>query len=85
MLFVIKSILHLEKSLEQHKKKRFTPLLAPLDGDYFVADARRVHQIIKTYTQGESAEEWIRTLHQYQDGCIEIYLLSRLTSKEKET
>jgi hypothetical protein len=49
--------------------------LAPLNGDYFVADACRVHQIIKTYAQGESAEEWIRTLHRYQDGRRDLLAL----------
>jgi hypothetical protein len=49
--------------------------LAPLTGDYFEADARRVHQIIKTYTQGESAEEWIRILSRFQDGRKDILAL----------
>jgi hypothetical protein len=49
--------------------------LAPLTGDYYVADARRVHQIVKTYTQGESAEEWIRTLARYQDGRRDVHAL----------
>jgi hypothetical protein len=49
--------------------------LAPLTGDYYVADARRVHKIVKTYTQGESAEEWIRTLARYQDGRRDVQVL----------
>jgi hypothetical protein len=49
--------------------------LAPLTGDCFEADARRVHQIIKTYTQGESAEEWIQILSRFQEGCKDILTL----------
>ena len=48
---------------------------APLTGDYFVADAQRVHQIVKSYTQGESAEEWIRGISRFHDGRRDIRAL----------
>jgi hypothetical protein len=48
---------------------------APLTGDYFVADAQRVHQIVKSYTQGESAEEWIRGISRFRDGRRDIKAL----------
>jgi hypothetical protein len=33
---------------------------APLKGDVFQADARKVHQLIKSFLQTESAEQWIK-------------------------
>ena len=42
--------------------------LVPLNGAFFNADSKRVHQVIKTYTQCESAGEWIRSIQCHQDG-----------------
>jgi hypothetical protein len=41
---------------------------APLTGQYFVADSRRVHQLLTGYLQGENTEAWIRSIAKFQDG-----------------
>ena len=33
---------------------------APLNGPHFEADARRVHQLVTSFTQGEISEQWIK-------------------------
>ena len=35
---------------------------APLNGPKFLADARKVHQLLKNFLIAESAEQWIRPL-----------------------
>ena len=41
---------------------------APLVGQYFVADSRRVHQLLTGYLQAENTEAWIRSIAKFQDG-----------------
>lgn len=41
---------------------------APLTGQYFQADSRRVHTLLTGFLQGELTENWIRPLAPYQDG-----------------
>lgn len=41
---------------------------APHNGPYFMADSRRVHNLITGYLQGELTESWIRPLARYHDG-----------------
>ena len=41
---------------------------APLSGDEFQADARKVHQLIKSFLQTETAEKWIKPLTRRQMG-----------------
>ena len=49
---------------------------APLDGPHFEADARRVHQLITSFVQGESAEQWIKMHARKQNGRIDWLALS---------
>ena len=39
---------------------------SPLEGAFFQADARKVHQLIKSFLQTESAEQWIKPLSRKQ-------------------
>jgi hypothetical protein len=50
---------------------------APLTGQYFVADSRRVHQLLTGYLQGENTEAWIRSIAKFQDGRRDMIALRR--------
>jgi len=41
---------------------------APLADAVYIADTRRVHNILRNFVQGEASESWIRTIARYQDG-----------------
>jgi len=41
---------------------------APLTGPHFEADARKVHQLATTFTQGETSEQWIKRHVKKQNG-----------------
>jgi hypothetical protein len=41
---------------------------APHTGPFYIADSRRVHNLITGFVQGELTESWIRPLARYQDG-----------------
>ena len=46
---------------------------APLTGQYYiVAGARRVHNLLLGYLQGEDSESWIRSIARFQDGQRDI-------------
>ena len=40
----------------------------PLEGQYFLADSRPVHQLLYSFLQGKNMESWIRGIAKYQDG-----------------
>jgi hypothetical protein len=50
---------------------------APLRGQYYIADARRVHNLIVGFLQGEHTENWIRAIARYQDGRRDMIALRR--------
>ena len=50
---------------------------APLTGQYFIADARRVHNLLVGFLQGENTENWIRNIAKYQDGRRDMFALRR--------
>jgi hypothetical protein len=50
---------------------------APHTGQYFLADSRRVHNLITGFLQGEQSESWIRNIARYQDGRRDIIALRR--------
>ena len=41
---------------------------APHEGQYYLADSRRVHNLLTGYLHGELTENWIRNIARYQDG-----------------
>ena len=47
----------------------------PLEGPKFESDARKVHQIISSFTTGENAEQWIKTIARQQNGRSDIVAL----------
>lgn len=58
---------------------------APLSGDVFQADARKVHQLIKSFLQTESAEQWIKPLARRQSGRDDMIALRKHYSGEGNT
>ena len=55
---------------------------APLAGQYFIADARRVHNLLLGFLQGENTESWIKSVARYQDGRRDMTALRRHYSGE---
>ena len=58
---------------------------APLAGSNFQADARKVHQLLKSYLQAESAEQWIKPIARHQDGRRDMEALRKHYSGEGNT
>ena len=48
---------------------------ALLDGKYFIADTRHVHNLLIGFLQGENTENWIRSIAKCQDGRRDIIAL----------
>ena len=48
---------------------------APLTGPHFEADARRVHHLEMSFTQGKTLEQWIKMHARKQNGCIDLEAL----------
>jgi len=55
---------------------------APLVGQYYTADARRVHNLLLGFLQGENTESWIKSVARYQDGRRDMTALRRHYSGE---
>ena len=48
---------------------------APLTGNIFQADARKVHQLVKIFLQAETAEQWVRPHLKAQNGRFDMKAL----------
>ena len=58
---------------------------APLNGPSFQADARKVHQLIKSFLQTETAEQWVKPHASKQNGRINFKALRAHYSGEGNT
>ena len=58
---------------------------APLEGPMFQADSRKVHQLIKSFIQTETAEQWIKPLARRQCGRQDMDALRKHYSGEGNT
>jgi hypothetical protein len=58
---------------------------SPLVGAVFQADARKVHQLIKSFLQTETAEQWIKPLARRQSGRADMKALRDHYSGEGNT
>jgi hypothetical protein len=58
---------------------------APLEGPTFQADARKVHQLIKSFLQTETAEQWIKPIARRQSGRDDMQALRSHYSGEGKT
>lgn len=50
---------------------------APLNGTYFKADNKRVHQLVRSYTQGEPSHQHIADIERKQDGRLDVLTLTK--------
>jgi len=48
---------------------------APLNGPHFETDARKVHQLATSFTQGETSEQWIKMHVKKQNGRVDLKAL----------
>jgi hypothetical protein len=58
---------------------------SPLTGAVFQAEARKVHQLIKSFLQTETAEQWIKPLTRKQNGRADMEALRKHYSGEGNT
>ena len=58
---------------------------SPLTGASFQADARKVHQLLKSFLQSESAEQWIKPIARKQSGRLDMKSLRDHYSGEGNT
>jgi hypothetical protein len=58
---------------------------APLAGPTYQADARKVHQLIKSFLQTETAEQWIKPIARHQSGREDMQALRNHYSGEGNT
>jgi hypothetical protein len=58
---------------------------SPLTGPVFQADSRKVHQLIKSFLQTETAEQWIKPLARKQNGRADMEALRKHYSGEGNT
>ena len=58
---------------------------APLSGDVYQADSRKVHQLLKSFLQTETAELWIKPLSRCQSGRDDMEALRKHYSGEGNT
>lgn len=47
----------------------------PVEGSWFEADARTVHQLIESYTTGENSEVWVKKIRRHQNGRMDMEAL----------
>lgn len=70
-----------DNDLPDHKAEHDTFMqkciaCAPLEGVAFEADARQVHHLVTACVQGESSEQWIKTIKKFQNGRKDVKALS---------
>ena len=58
---------------------------APLQGPTFQADGRKVHQLIKSFLQTETAEQWIKPIARHQSGRQDMQAFRNHYSGEGKT
>ena len=62
-----------------------TVRMAPLEGTNFKADAKKVHQLLKSFLNAETAEQWVKGLSKKQNGRLDMQALRRHYSGEGNT
>ena len=62
-----------------------TVRLAPLEGTNFKADAKKVHQLMKSFLNAETAEQWVKGLARKQNGRLDMQALRRHYGGEGNT
>ena len=78
MSYVIRDDDGPDYSLEEEEDFDFEQLAiscAPLTGLIFKSDARKVHQLINGFMQGETSETWIKSKVKRQKGRLDFKVL----------
>lgn len=85
LCYVIRELERPEPSVDFASFNEKAIACAPLTGSNFQADARKVHQLLKSFLQSESAEQWIKPFAKRQDGRKDMEALRGHYSGEGNT
>lgn len=83
--YVVREKEHDELDAEYGSFNEQAVACAPLEGPTFQADARKVHQLIKSFLQTETAEQWIKPIAKRQSGREDMQALRNHYSGEGKT
>ena len=73
--YVIRAVENADPDMDYSNFEEECVARCPLVGPKYEADARKVHQLIASYTTGEHSEQWIKPLKKLQDGCKDMEAL----------
>ena len=74
LLYVVREKEHVDGTLYESFHEEVVAR-APQEGPAFIADAKVVHQIITSLTQGENAEQWIKSIRKKINGRLDMQAL----------
>ncbi len=57
-----------DSQYESFNERERASSCSPLEGASFQADARKVHQLLKSFLQTKTAEQWIKQIASKQNG-----------------
>ena len=75
--YIVQEVADPEEGVEYDTFNERMIARAPLTGQYYLADSRRVHNLLTGYVQGEQTEGWIRSIARYHDGRCDMTALRR--------
>ena len=75
--YVVREIANPEEDREYSTVTERMIARASLQGQFYEADSRRVHNLLLGFLQGENTENWIRGVARYQDGRRDMEALRR--------
>ena len=85
LLYVVRESEVLDPGTEYGSFNEQAVACAPLTGPTFQADSRKVHQLLKSFLQTETAEQWIQPLARRQSGREDMKALRSHYSGEGNT
>ena len=77
LAYIVRAATDPEEGVEYETFNERMIARAPLTGQYYLADTRRVHNLLTGYVQGEQTESWIRGIAKHQDGRRDMMALRR--------
>jgi hypothetical protein len=83
--YVIRETEVIDRTIEYPSFNEKAIACAPLAGPNFQADARKVHQLLKSFLQTETAEQWIKPIARRQSGREDMIALRNHYSGEGNT
>ena len=85
LAYVVREVETPAEDVEYASSNERLIMRAPLEGQYYLADTRRVHNLITGFLQGENTESWIRTIVRHNDGRRDMTALRRHYAGEGNT